>query len=63
MSKFRVSFTAYDSHYPNPNVFHETVIIDRKSMDKPGDKEGVAGDIRRTRGFSRVVIDSWEVEK
>ena len=61
--RFLIHFTAYDSHYPNPNVYHETVTVSRKTMDKPGDKEGVSGDIRRKRGFSRVVIDSWEEEK
>lgn len=57
--KFLVHFTAYDSHYPNPNVFHETVTVNRKSMEVK-DRVIVECDIRLKRGFSRVVIDSWE---
>ena len=58
--KYLISFTAYDSHYPNPNVYHETVTVERKSMDRPIDKDIVMLDIKKSRGFSRVVIDGWE---
>ena len=60
--RFLIHFTAYDSHYPNPNVIHETITVEKKSMDIVV-KGTIANDIRRKRGFSRVVIDSWEEEK
>jgi hypothetical protein len=58
--KYLVHFTAYDSHYPNPNIFHETLVVSVKDIKKIGIKEGIARNIRQKRGFTSVVIDSWE---
>lgn len=60
--RFKVHFTAYDSRYPNPNVFHETITVSRKYIGYD-DCKIIEADIKRKRGFSRVVIDSWEEEK
>ena len=60
--KYRVHITAYDSHYPNPNVFHETITVESKRMTIL-EQSAIELDIKRKRGFSRVVIDSWEEEK
>lgn len=61
--KYLIHITAYDAHYPNANVFHETMTVTSKSMATPGDRQMAESDIRRKRGFLRVVIDSWEEVK
>jgi hypothetical protein len=60
--KFLVRFTGYDAHYPNPNVVHETIMVEKKAINLTTSAQ-IAHEIMSKRGFSRVVIDGWEEEK
>jgi hypothetical protein len=61
--KFLVSFIAYNSHYPNPDVFPDTATVSRPSMDGVRDRDEVQKQLSHDRGYARVVIGSWEEVK
>ena len=61
MHRFKVKFTGYDRSYPNSHIILDIAEIKREHMNMLEDTEEVAEKLKFDRGFSRVVIESWEM--